>query len=316
MVAIKPSLPPSAVFAAPHTAHSLAVPSFDEMSDTEVPSTASSPLFFDDASDTATEPPSPGGSTKGLYVRSRPTSMDGSVVDFPGVDSALDFTQFGMTAAPAAPAVFPLPPIISSPPAGKKRRYAVSVRSLYTGTGTGTSLHTNRATVVPVQLVRRDLCDDAAPVKDKVHRRTWTFGTLKKIVPGLFPRPTGTARALKPFDLNAPTVDMPPPSTISSFRTRSRALSIKSFKSTKKSKARAAAVEAENRPPPPMPLTARLRVHSFSGYTADAEADLEDEDETDAEMTAITREAVRTALRLNEEYEFAPVDPNEIGIAL
>jgi hypothetical protein len=34
---------------------------------------SSSPLLDDATSDTEVEPPSPGGSTKGLYVRSRPS---------------------------------------------------------------------------------------------------------------------------------------------------------------------------------------------------------------------------------------------------
>ncbi|KAJ6465607.1 hypothetical protein C8R47DRAFT_1154665 [Mycena vitilis] len=61
--------------------------------------------------------------------------------------------QFGMTpavahasASPTSPS-FPSPPVIASPPPGKKRRYARSIKSLYKGDGTGTSLRTNRATV-------------------------------------------------------------------------------------------------------------------------------------------------------------------------
>jgi hypothetical protein len=56
-------------------------------------------------------------------------------------------------------------------------------------------------------------------------------------------------------------------------------------------------------------------VHSFSGYLADSDL-ADDEDETDAEMTAIQLEALGTALKLNERFEFALVDPEEIGIAL
>ncbi|KAJ7689188.1 hypothetical protein B0H17DRAFT_1135226 [Mycena rosella] len=270
-----------------------------------------SPLSFDDAApyspisfDEKTEPPSPGGSTKGLYVRSRPTSMDGAPIDFPGGPSDLGFSQFGMTAA-AAPAVFPTPPVISLPPPGKKRRYAVSVKSLYTGPGTGTSLKTNCAPVVPVQLVRRKDLGLGEPEVD-TQRRRWPLNALKKIVPGLFPRPAAnTPRTpLGPsgnFELPAlPKSSTTPPSA------RGRALSIRSFKSGKK-KARAA-VDAENRPPLP-----RARIQSFSGFLAEAAAE---EDEEDAEMTAITREAIQTALRLNEEYEFAFVDPSQIGVAL
>ncbi|KAJ7772257.1 hypothetical protein B0H16DRAFT_1512849 [Mycena metata] len=286
---------------------------------TDVPTTPS--LLGDSTSDTEVEPPSPNGSTKGLYVRSRPTSMDGSIIDFPSsFGSNLDFTQFGMTPAVASPtvAVFPLPPIISNPPPGKKRRYATSVKTLYTGDGTGTSLKTNRATVPALKAVRRELLEPLSPVQENAIGR---WNKLKRMIPGLFPRPTAATRAPMPLgDFNtAPTtnttatvVSNDTPSTASSFK-RGRALSIRSFKSSK-SKGNARAKGVENRPPPVPFREARRRVHSFSGYLADSE--LADEDETDAEMTAIHLEALRTVLKVNEQYEFAEVDPSEIGVAL
>jgi hypothetical protein len=154
-------------------------------------------VFLEDAtSDTEVEPPSPGGSTKGLYVRSRPTSMDGSIIEFPGFASEVDFTQFGMTAAPAATVIspiepsfpFPTPPIIRAPPVAKRRRYAASMKSLYTGTGTGTILKTNQAPIILVKIVPRVLEDE--PVTP-LPAKTSGWKTLK-IVPGYTGTGTGT----------------------------------------------------------------------------------------------------------------------------
>ncbi|KAJ7027598.1 hypothetical protein C8F04DRAFT_1399421 [Mycena alexandri] len=291
---------------------------------TDVPTTPS--LLGDATSDAEVQPPSPDGSTKGLYVRSRPTSMDGFIMDFPSSESFdpnLDFTQFGMTPAvtsPTAP-VFPLPPVISKPPPGKKRRYATSVKTLYTGDGTGTSLKTNRATVPALMAVRRELLEPLSPVQENAPSR---WKKLKKIIPGLFPRPTAAAtrvpmplgafNATQTTSCKAVSDDTSSTAFSPSSFMRSPALSLRSFKSTKsKGPGKARAKGLENRPPP-VPFRDRPRVHSFSGYLADSE--LADEDETDAEMTAIYLEALRTVLKVNEQYEFAEVDPNEIGTAL
>ncbi|KAJ6480567.1 hypothetical protein C8R47DRAFT_1218756 [Mycena vitilis] len=234
------------------------------MSDTEDNSTlyseTSSHFLGDDAtSDTEVEPPSPNGSIKAMYVRSRPTSMDGSVIEFPGFASELDFTQFGMTPAlrhatnsdsPAAPP-FPPPPFISMPPPWKNRRYARSMKSLYTGDGTGTSLKTNRATIIPVKVVPRDLA--AEPTTPPPKRRGWK--ALKKIIPGLFPRPVVRTPQPLEADGGGTNILVAPPvhtrstsfSAVSTFG-RTRAMSIRSFKSSKsKGKARAAGVENINR---------------------------------------------------------------------
>ncbi|KAJ7100934.1 hypothetical protein B0H15DRAFT_796600 [Mycena belliarum] len=277
-----------------------------------------------------TEPPSPNGSTKGLYVRSRPTSFDGAAIDFPcpTPDSALGI--YGLAAAfplPPVPA-FPPPPVLARPPPGKKRRYAASVRSLSdalgTGpdAGTGTSLKTNRAPLVPVQLVRRAATelDGAAPqegaAKDK-KPRGWSLKGLKKIVPGIFPRPAANAPrtplvALTPAIPAPPAVDADSPAP----RMRGRALSIRSFRSgkgTKKKRVNADA-DAENCPPVPPP-SPRGRTQSFSGFLSAAADD--DEDETDAQMIATTEEVMRTVLRLNEEYRFELYvpSPSAIGVA-
>ncbi|KAJ7794371.1 hypothetical protein B0H14DRAFT_2923195, partial [Mycena olivaceomarginata] len=146
-------------------------------------------------SDTEVEPPTPGGSIKGLYVRSRPTSMDGSIIEFPGFAFEVDFTQFGMTAAPAATVTspiepsfpFPTPPIIRAPPVAKRRRYAASMKSLYTGTGTGMILKTNLAPIIPVKIVPRVEDEPAMPLPAK----TSGWKALKKIVPSPFRRPIG-----------------------------------------------------------------------------------------------------------------------------
>ncbi|KAF8180726.1 hypothetical protein K438DRAFT_2171082 [Mycena galopus ATCC 62051] len=314
------------------------------MSDTETEDrtvTATPPPFVDDAtSETDVEPPSPGNSLKGLYVRSRPTSMDGSIIEFPtnfGLrdDVDFDFTPFGMTRPPIYATTpntlhFPLPPHLGLPPPGKKRRYATSMKSLYTGTGTGTSLKTNRAPIVPLQAVPRVVEEGPAtplpPPLPPVIAPRERWDSIKKIVPGLFRRHTARPLLDRANDAESacatatahtqPTASFSAESS-SSARTRGRALSIRSFKSSKsKGKMRAAGIE--NVPLLPVravPATPRPRVHSFSGYLADSEL-VDEEDETDAEMTAVHLEALATVLKLNERFEFAVVDPEEIGVAL
>ncbi|KAJ7184907.1 hypothetical protein C8R46DRAFT_1026742 [Mycena filopes] len=295
---------------------------------TDIPAT---PLLVDDA--TELEPSSPGGSIRGLYVRSRPTSMDGPIADFPratfdGADLDLAFAQFGMTAAaataispmaPVFPPIAPVVPILRMPPPPKRRRYALSVRTLNVGAS-------NNATAVPaLRTVRREpaVIEPSSPSElGQEVKPVSGWKKLKKLVPGLFPRPNAaTERApIMPLgDLNGgtqtagsssnPTIS---PSTASSSK-RGRALSIRSFKSTK-SKAKARGVENV---PPPLPARPRSRLHSFSGYLADTElADGEDDDD---EADALQREALRiTALMFREEYAFAHVDAdgNPIGVAM
>ncbi|KAJ7602911.1 hypothetical protein DFH06DRAFT_1396021 [Mycena polygramma] len=291
------------------------------MSDTEDSNTLCSPSLIDVTSNTEGEPSSPDGSTKGLCIRSRPTSMEASsIIDFPSFGPDLDFSQFGMTpavahaaASPTSPS-FPSPPVIASPPPGKKRRYAQSIKSLYKGDGTGTSLKTNRATVTPVKAVLRDLADESAtPLPSKPHR---SWQVLKRMItPGLFPRPT--TRAPKPLESNVGGTNVPTPAA-PPFHTRSTSLSAVtsmarsralSFKSSK-SKGKARAVGMEHIAPAPK---RRARMHSFSGYLADS-ASAEDEDETDAEMTAIGREALETALKLNERFEFTAAGVRELDV--
>ncbi|KAJ7219798.1 hypothetical protein B0H12DRAFT_1329207 [Mycena haematopus] len=331
-------------------------------------------LVFDDAtSDTEVEPPSPGGSLKGLYVRSRPTSMDGSLFEFPGGAADLDFTHFGLTsthppvlfiddatsetevepvspggslqglyvrsrptsldgsllefpgfaptptdphAIPPDPLHFPPPPIIDAPPFCKRRRYAASMKSLYTGTGTGTVLKTNRAPIIPVKTVPRVLEDQpVTPLPAKASSRSWN--TLRKMVPGLFRRPaTHVANEAQNTAVDFTSVPSQSFSTTPASSMRTRALSIRSFKSSK-AKGKGRAAEIENIPPLPTRAapTSPRRVHSFSGYLADSELP-DDEDETDAEMTPVDLEALATVLKINERYEFALAGPQEIGVAL
>ncbi|KAJ7779419.1 hypothetical protein DFH07DRAFT_936256 [Mycena maculata] len=281
-----------------------------------------SPLFCDEEAldseatlEGDAEPPSPNGSIKAMHTRSRPTSMEGPI-EFPPL--VLHFAEYGMTPASPAPVTFtfPMPPFIAPPPPGKKRRYAASLKSLYTGTGTGTSLKTNCAPIVPVQLVRRDLCDELEVPEKGKSRRGWL--KLKKLVPGLFHRPSAPAtRPLSPLDFDSmppltPTApatgfSMPPASA----STRTRALSIRSFRSTKasKSKGKARAIGIENRPPPLPVRAVRPRGYSFSGY-------LSDEDETDPEVRAIERETYATVQSINKNFVFEPVEVDQhFGVA-
>ncbi|KAJ7832442.1 hypothetical protein B0H14DRAFT_3712263 [Mycena olivaceomarginata] len=239
----------------------------------------SSPLLDDATSDTEVEPPSPGGSTKGLYVH-------------------LDFTRFGMTppprryishrrALPPTPYHWPTP-AGQKAPLRSKRQIAVH-RKRY-----GHDSQTNRAPAAPVKTVPRDLTAvPATPVAAKPSGG----------------RGSGTHTPPSPIAIAHTRTTLVPPRA--SF-TRGRALSIRSFKS----KGKARAVGVENLPPLPVRATSpRPRMHSFSGYLADSEL-ADDEDETDAEMTAIQLEALGTVLKLNELFVFANVDPEETGIAL
>ncbi|KAJ7138581.1 hypothetical protein C8R46DRAFT_1321529 [Mycena filopes] len=310
---------PEAHLTAPHSPPKM---SESDHSTTDVPST---PSLTEDTvsdtevttSDTDVEPASPGGSLKGLYVRSRPTSMDGSIVgELPIFPANRSFARFGIVLPSATPPA-PSPPatiILSRPPPGKKRRYARSVKSLYTGTGTGTSLKTNHSACPTLRTVRRELLEPVvAPVQPVPKANAWQ--RVRKLIPGIFPRPTTASPSTfdaTPLSSSDNTSDDAASCSPTFSRARG-ALSIRSFRSTlSKSKSKG----IENRPAPPPLVHARARVHSFSGYLAETgyyladeyDDDAADEDETDAEMIAIHREALRTTLRVNALYRFEEVE--------
>ncbi|KAJ7137386.1 hypothetical protein C8R43DRAFT_955586 [Mycena crocata] len=279
---------------------------------------------------------SPTSSIKGVFVRSRPTSMDGSIIDFP---TEPDFSQFGLTPAPPAlDAVFPKPPLIGAPPVYKKRRYATSTKSLYTGTGTGTSLKTNHSPIVPLRAVRRvhTEADYEEIEEENVQPKAghgWSFKKLKKkLVPGIFhrPAPSTSSHTLQPFDFNInaeiPTVASTPQSslrggTMSTAATfasspqsslRGRTMSTKSFKGVKSKKGGKAHTTR-----PAIPGHMRARVHSFTGYSAYSDTDLTLLDEETVEQNRIAAEKLQIALhQLSLQYNSAPVDLEEVGIAL
>ncbi|KAJ7636579.1 hypothetical protein FB45DRAFT_1001622 [Roridomyces roridus] len=253
---------------------------------------------------TDTPPTSPDCSLKAFDAPSHttPTRAPATVDFISHGGMELDMSHFGLTpcSSPAGPRIFPVPPRLSSPPLIKNRRYASSLKSLYTGTGTGTSLRTNIAPVVPVQLVRRGTPPPTLmPTKPQ---RTFSFRALS----GLFRRPTANAvdfHNMPPMNPTRAVHTYPPPP----LAVRKRALSIRSFRSTK-SKGKAP-LGIENIPTPPVvPVRgARVRVHSFSGYLSDYE-------ETDTEVRPIEREALETARKINENYMY--VAEEEIGVAL
>ncbi|KAJ7194409.1 hypothetical protein GGX14DRAFT_678956 [Mycena pura] len=273
------------------------------------------------------EPPSPGGSLRGLYVRSRPTSTQDSIIDFPFQHDLLaTLSALGPTSSPAVPVFgrdfnFPPPPAVpppasaSAPP--KTPRHAHSVRSLYT-------LYSGRGGTAPSGSVahggsggggraRHDIAsaddnerDSRMPPPAKKSRRGWS--DLRKLVPGLFHRPKGTATQILNADL-APLpaaadrdyVDMPPghlPTTTdpepaaaghgdpghtvaasSTTARRRRALSIKSFRAAAKGKkGKATAPRARDENVPPLPLAVRARVYSFTGFVPDRDDDRDDDD--------------------------------------
>ncbi|KAJ7283192.1 hypothetical protein C8J57DRAFT_1498268 [Mycena rebaudengoi] len=139
---------------------------------------------FDDFPD-GFYPPSPNGSTKGLFVRSRPTSTTLHAEDLP-------FVEYGMT--PAYPTGTTDPsPIILRTETRRPKPYAESMNNLamYAGSGTGTSLRTTRTTIEPMRAVRRRATEYEAPAtaekeNHRSHRRTWSIKGVKNSVSKFF----------------------------------------------------------------------------------------------------------------------------------
>ncbi|KAJ7618744.1 hypothetical protein FB45DRAFT_1097500 [Roridomyces roridus] len=157
-------------------------------------------------------------------------------------------------------------------------------------------------------------------------RRAFSLRALS----GLFRRPTANAaRPLSPTDFHNmppmspsqavhtyppyPPSTLPAPMQMPTSSLRKRALSIRSFRSTKSTKSKGQmTLGIENIPIPPVPVrAARARVHSFSGYLSLSD---DDSEEADAEVRAIEREALEMVRKINENYRY--VAEGEIGVAL
>ncbi|KAJ7128387.1 hypothetical protein C8R44DRAFT_732727 [Mycena epipterygia] len=120
-------------------------------------------------------PPSPAGSTNGVYVRSRPTSIDGSVLDVP-------FAQFSLT-----PTIVPLPTTFPTPPK-RTKVYAHSTKSMYLVTSSVLSICTTRTVVIPVRAVRNDPYAHESPAAALPRRRSSWLKGVKKMIPGILKR--------------------------------------------------------------------------------------------------------------------------------
>ncbi|KAJ7128453.1 hypothetical protein C8R44DRAFT_777997, partial [Mycena epipterygia] len=228
-------------------------------------------------------PPSPAGSTKGVYVRSRPTSIDGSVLDVP-------FAQFSLT-----PTIVPLPTTFPTPPKCTKV-YAHSTKSMYLATSSALSICTTRTVVIPVRAVRNDpYAHESSAAVSPRRRSSWLKG-VKKMVPGILkrhkralahrddipPRNSEGDEERAPLMQGSRTMRLANPSSQSS------AFSTKSTKSTHI----ALRTGVENRAPPrAMGVKCVRHSRSFSGYMYSAH---DDEDELDDSMPEL-----REALRVN-----------------
>ncbi|KAJ6532866.1 hypothetical protein DFH09DRAFT_1181774 [Mycena vulgaris] len=224
-------------------------------------------------------PPSPGGSTKGLYVRSRATSMEGSSIDAP-------FAQFSLR-----PTIVPLPPML--PPAPKQNNiYAHSAQSMYFASSTINI----RAIVIPVRAVRADLRDSEPEEGAAPRRSSWLKG-VKKIVPGMLKRIKHSSTRADEMGLvggeeeeNTPLVQG---SRARPIHSKSFSLSSRSHAKSPKSPAQPKSLPAgiENRPPPRAKQISRARSCSALLYMYHPDTY---EDELDDNMPE-----VREALRIN-----------------
>ncbi|KAK7050107.1 hypothetical protein R3P38DRAFT_3605793 [Favolaschia claudopus] len=282
-------------------------------------------------------------------------------ITFPGFHSdltsaahlGLGFAEYALHPIPGSPAIsplidFPVPPMIQSPPVWKRRRYARSMRGLYTGTGTGTSLRTDQGKMERIVAVRRmesekekekEYENDEQENEGAAKKARGRWGVLRTIVHGVFKRPTEASQPM-PLTCLASTnsnstlatatdstavADSESILSPSSASTKTSIRSFKSFASLrgkgKKSVLSPVGIEniapripRTNPNPNPDSHSPRPRVHSFSGYLADMQFfEEEEEDETDPEMSAVRLEALTTALMLNERYRYEVLDGEHQG---
>ncbi|KAJ7479477.1 hypothetical protein FB451DRAFT_1239074 [Mycena latifolia] len=226
-----------------------------------MPSTPAIQVSSPAAFDACPRPPSPGDSVKGLYVRSRPTSIDGSVMDAP-------FAQFSLN-----PTVVPLP--ADFPPAPKLNKiYPHSTKSMYFSASSAISIRTTRTVVIPVRAVRPESRVEAPVGAVPQRRSSW----LKKMVPGMLRRRSRRAMQVEDTFAGGEEGDSVP--LVRAGHTKSLSLG---------SRPRTKANGIENRPPP---RTRHRRSRSFSGPI------YRPEDEDDSELDDDMPE-VREALRVN-----------------
>ncbi|KAJ6556805.1 hypothetical protein DFH09DRAFT_1164517 [Mycena vulgaris] len=208
-----------------------------------------------------TQPPSPTGSTKALYIRPRPSSLDGPVIG--------PFAAFSMT-----PARLPRPtsPPPQAAPKQSRRMYTHGTRSVYLGTSAAVSIRTTRTPVVPVRAIRRrtlvsDLnldLDPAPAVAPRSSNGSW----LVRIVPGILKRSKCMPDAAQEHEdeENAPLVHSSRRARSKHTKRRAEAKSPSSFKS-----AAPLSKGIENRAPRrPLPRRPDTRPFSYV-YGMDAE---------------------------------------------
>ncbi|KAJ7769447.1 hypothetical protein B0H16DRAFT_1452634 [Mycena metata] len=264
-------------------------------------------LYFEDRNLDLESPHSPTSSLKGVFVRSRPSSMDFSDHDLPS-----DFSQFGMTGNT-------LVPFIQAPPTSHAQFSSAAVAATpYATRGSDASFRddctvrtTGSAATTPVRAVRRVIEDEdyadheeaMPPTTTTANwRRTWpSMQNLRGRVSGIFHRkPQGnTAR---------PTA--PPPSPALSAASSTSTLEITHVVPTSQTR-RTFSLSLRNRTSGKVPVAhtpvehvvARARrvrrSRSFSGFTSMAHQVLEPIAEPDAdgiaELDEVGMEAYNTA---------------------
>ncbi|KAJ7488304.1 hypothetical protein FB451DRAFT_1391249 [Mycena latifolia] len=237
-------------------------------------------LHFDDPDFELDCPHSPTSSLKGVFVRSRPNSMDLSDSDAPALLS--HFEEFGMTGNTRVP-------FIHAPPASRniyRTARDTPGRDDYTVRTTATSATTGS----PIRAVRRVFDDDTddeadvppvAPADGSTRRRTWpSMNNLRSRVSGIFHRKHTAAQ-------HAPTAPPPPTPTDScdlesSSSTSTENLDIthsapaprprRTFSFSLRSRSRTSSISSTKLPAPVGHIATRTRrvrrSRSFSGFTS------------------------------------------------
>ncbi|KAJ7666383.1 hypothetical protein B0H17DRAFT_1210702 [Mycena rosella] len=228
----------------------------------------------------AAYPPSPSGSTKGLYVRSRPTSIDGSVMDAP-------FAQFTLspTLVPLPAHAFPLAP-------KRTKVYAHSTKSMYFAASSAISVRTTHTTVFPVRAVRIDPRAEAPVAAAPQRRASW----LKKMVPGMLTLKRRRQTYAAPPDEDTENTPLVP---------GARPMHTKSFSLSSRAKPKGIEFKAKGIENHATPRARCVRSRSVSGPVYD-------DDELDDSMPEV-REALRINARIRATgYRYELVDAPEM----
>ncbi|KAJ6576080.1 hypothetical protein DFH09DRAFT_1361687 [Mycena vulgaris] len=256
-------------------------------------------LHFDDPDFALTCPHSPTSSLKGVFVRSRPNSMD---ISDP-TELMSEFAQFGMTGNTHVP-------VMQTPPSSKSPSYpAIPHPTRDTPSRDDCTVRTTAtAATTPIRAVRRVVNEDPEDVPPtqpdasalSIRRRTWpSMERLRSSVSGIFQRTPKryTSLAPPPPSPTDPTSDSETEITHVTPTPHAR----RTFSLSFRSRARTSSISSTKFPAPVGNIPTRTRrvrrSRSFSGFTSMAQqlgTIAEPDADADAELDEVGLEAYNT----------------------